>query len=58
MADSENIRKAREALERARAREPEMDRLRKESERLAEEVEVLRRAQAIMRADAEKRAAQ
>lgn len=58
MAESENIRKAREALARADALAPETERLRKESERLAEEMDVLRRAAAIMQARARKRAGQ
>ena len=57
MAESENIRKAREKIAELRAREPEMERLRNESKRLAEEMDVLQRAAAIMRDHAQKRAA-
>ncbi len=55
MADSENLRLAREALDRVRAREPETRRLRAESKRLAEEMDVLIRARDIMRERREKR---
>lgn len=48
MAESENIRKAREALARVHAREPVSARLREKSKRLAEEADVLRRAAAIL----------
>jgi hypothetical protein len=50
----ENMKKAREALERARALEPRMEYLRKESKRLAEETEVLERAEAILRSRRER----
>ena len=53
MAEPENIRKAREALERARTLEPLTQQLRAKSERLAEEADVLRRAAAILQATAE-----
>ncbi len=54
MTKPENIKKAREALDRARALEPRMEYLRKESQRLAEETAVLERAQAILRARRER----
>jgi len=56
MTDPENIKKAREALDRARALEPRMEYLRKESHRLAEETEVLERAAAILRSRRERAA--
>lgn len=58
MADSENIRKAREALARADALAEESKRLRQKSERLAEEMEVLQRAERILRSRAEDRVAE
>ena len=54
MTEPENIKKAREALDRARALEPRMEYLRKESQRLAEETAVLERAEAILRARRER----
>jgi hypothetical protein len=56
MAERENIRKAREALERVHALGKVSDRLRAKSERLAEEDEVLRRAAAILQARAQEQA--
>jgi len=56
MAESENLRKAREAVERARALEPLTQQLRAKSKRLAEEEAVLRRAAAILQARAEEQA--
>ncbi len=50
----ENMKKAREALNRARALEPRMEYLRKESERLAEETAVLERAADILRSRRER----
>lgn len=55
MTDDEGLRAAREALERVRAREPVSARLRAESKRLKEEMDVLLRARAIMRERREKR---
>jgi hypothetical protein len=56
MAESENIRKAREALAEVRALAQVSTRLREKSKRLAEEEEVLRRAAAILQARAEEQA--
>lgn len=54
MIKPDNIQKAREALARAEALEPEMERLREKSQRLAEETEVLERAAAILQARRER----
>jgi hypothetical protein len=49
MLETENVKKAREALERERELSLVSDRLREKSERLAEEMDVLQRAAAILR---------
>ena len=54
MLHSDNIRKAREALEKQRELSLVSDRLREKSERLAEEMDVLQRAAAILRARRER----
>jgi hypothetical protein len=54
MLETENVKKAREALERERELSLVSDRLREKSERLAEEMDVLQRAAAILRARRER----
>lgn len=54
MLENENIKKAREALERERELSLVSDRLREKSERLAEEMDVLQRAAAILRSRRER----
>lgn len=55
MTESENIKRAREALARVDALAPETKRLQKESMKLKEEMDVLFRARDIMRKNREKR---
>lgn len=55
MAESDDLKEVREAIERVRALEPVSARLRAESERLKEEMDVLIRARDIMRERREKR---
>ena len=55
MMDDDGLKEAREAMARVRARESVSARLRAESKRLKEEMDVLIRARDIMRERREKR---